>query len=65
MYTLACDISLEASALCTITWSEHQYQIEDIASPKVNPDQGKSDSPKKFWKKLHHLCLFYVYHLKS
>lgn len=29
-----------------ITWSEHQYQIEEMANPKVKPDHGKSDLPK-------------------
>ena len=44
--TFAWDISLEARALCTMTWSEHQYQMEEMASPKVIPDQGRSDLPE-------------------
>ena len=47
LFTLACDISLEASALCTMTWSEHQYQMDEIAKPNVSPDHGRSLAPNK------------------
>ena len=36
-------MSLLARALCTMTWSEHQYQMLEIARPKVIPDQGRSE----------------------
>ena len=28
-----------------MTWSLHQYQMLEMASPKIIPDQGRSDSP--------------------
>ena len=37
--------SLLARARCTMTWSEHQYQMEEMARPKVIPDQGRSLRP--------------------
>ena len=36
-------LSLLARALCTMTWSLHQYQILEIARPNVIPDQGRSE----------------------
>ena len=42
---LAWLMSLLARARWTMTWSLHQYQILEIARPKIIPDQGRSESP--------------------
>ena len=42
----AFDKYLAARVLWTITWSVHQYQVEIIVSPKINPDLGCSTYQK-------------------
>ena len=36
-------MSLLARALCTMTWSLHQYQTLEMARPNVIPDHGRSE----------------------
>ena len=41
---------LADKTLWTMTWSEHQYQMEFIVMPVRMPSQGKSSS--EFWRKI-------------
>ena len=50
----AFDKSFAARVLWTITWSVHQYQVEIIVSPKINPGLGYSayqKNSKKYFSK--------------
>ena len=62
---LACTIVLAAKALWTITWSEHQYHIEEIDNPNTEKYKHAFEKKNLYWitlyVKLKDLCNRYLF----